>query len=95
MGVRQGLGLGQEERAPPPPPSPPPSSRAGCKLGVDLDELREEGQGPDEGQARGKVVEVVPFQDQEEGLRAVGLGKVSERRQRELTCLYKLCQNPC
>lgn len=49
MGVRQGLRLGQEERA-------PPSSRAGCKLGVDLDELREEGQGPDEGQARGRVV---------------------------------------
>ena len=40
-------------------------------------------------------MEVVPFQDQEEGLRAVDLGKVSERKQKELTYLYKLCQNPC
>ena len=49
-----GRGLGLDRRREHPPH--PASSRAGCKLGVDLDELREEGLGPDEGQARGRVV---------------------------------------
>ena len=37
----------------------------------------------------------LPFQGPEEGLRATDLGKVPERKQRELTSSYKLCQNPC
>ena len=69
-------------------------------LDVDLGKLREEGQGPAEGPCHGVKggtglsVEIVPCQDQVEGLRRVALGKAAERKQRELTCLKKLCQNP-
>lgn len=62
----------------------PPSSRAGCKLGVDPDELREEGQGPDEGQAKRQSCwwRSCHFRIVEEGLRAVDLGKFLRENRR-------------